>query len=253
MKGKFKIVVPSFNSVNFLPKTLRSIEKQLDRNFDVCVIDDASTLKEQREIILDFCQRNGWIAHFSPVNRGQVFSILEGVKELKCQDQDVIVLVDGDDWLYDEHVLTKLAKVYEDDEVYLTWGQFETDPPGCTEVNYAYWIDHEVIEKQQYRQILDVFNHLRTWKYRLFREIRDADLRDPHTHEYFRVSGDKALLYPMLEMAGYRVRFIPDVLYVYNLNNPISDFNMNRKEQMEATAYIRSLKPYSVLNTGNIK
>lgn len=243
MKGQFKIVVPSFNSVAYLPKTLASIEKQTNINFQVCVIDDCSTIEKQRGIILDYCRRNNWSYIFHKKNEGALASIIEAIKSFNCKDDDVIVMVDGDDWLYDEHVLEKIDKIYSNEDVYLTWGQFETYPPNWLKMNYAMDIPDLVIDNQMYREIVDVFGHLKTYKYRLFREIKDEDLRDPKSGEYFRVSWDKALLYPMLEMAGHKVKFNPDIVYVYNVINPLSDFTINRPEQIAATEYIRS-KPH---------
>lgn len=248
MKGKFKIIVPSFNSVKYLPKTLTSIENQDYSDYQVCVIDDCSSLPQQREIILDFCKRNDWKWIFHKHNMGALASIVEAVRGFNCIDDDVIVMVDGDDWLYDSSVLTKLNTIYTNEDVYLTWGQFETYPPNCIHMNYAAPISDEVIEKQLYREILDIFAHLKTYRYRLFREIKDEDLRDPQTHEYFRVSWDKALMYPMLEMAGHKARFVEDVLYVYNIDNPLNDFKVNRAEQVAATEYIRNMHKYPRLN-----
>lgn len=248
MKGKFKIVVPSFNSLKYLPKTLSFIEAQKNKNFDVCVIDDASSFAKQKKIISHFCKRNGWHSIFHKKNLGALASIVEGIRHLNCNDQDVIVMVDGDDWLYDDEVLSKLEHYYTHEDLYLTWGQFETFPPHCIHINYADDIEDEVIEKKLFRKIPDIFCHLKTYKYRLFREIKDRDLRDPKTGEYFRVSWDKALMYPMLEMAGHSLRFIEDTLYVYNIDNPLNDFKINRNEQIEATNYIRSLPPYETLN-----
>jgi glycosyltransferase involved in cell wall biosynthesis len=248
MKGKFKIVVPSFNSVNYLPKTLSSIEQQDNKNYEVCVIDDCSTIAKQREIILDFCQRNGWIFIFRKKNEGALAGIVEAIRGFNCTDDDVIVMIDGDDWLYDSSVLTKLDKIYTEEDVYLTWGQFETYPPKCIHINYALPIPDVVIEQKLYREIVDCFGHLKTYKYRLFREIKDTDLRDPKTGEYFRVSWDKALMYPMLEMASYKVRFVPDILYVYNIVNPLNDFKIYREEQIEATQSICNMPRYPTLD-----
>lgn len=247
MKGRFKIVIPSFNSINYLPKTLASVESQINKNYEVCVIDDCSSFPKQREIILEYCQRNQWKYVFHEKNLGALASIVEAIHGFNCKDEDVIVMLDGDDWLYDPYVLTKLDKIYTEEDVYLTWGQFETYPPHCIHMNYATWIPDEVIDRKLYREIIDIFGHLKTYKYRLFREIKDLDLRDPDTQEYFRVSWDKALMYPMLEMAGHKVRFVPDLLYVYNIDNPLSDYKVNRPEQIIATDYIRSKPHYKTL------
>lgn len=244
MKGQFKIIIPSFNSINYLPKTLTSVESQLNRNYQVCVIDDASTIPKQREIITEFCERNHWKSIFHTKNEGALAGIVEGIHSFNCKDDDVIVMLDGDDWLYDEHALNIVEKVYTEEEVYLTWGQFQTYPPDCLKMNYALPIFDEVIEKQLYREIVDIFGHLKTYRYGLFKKIKDEDLRDPESGEYFRVSWDKALMYPMLEMAAHKVRFIPERLYVYNIVNPLSDYAINRKEQIAATEFIRNKPRY---------
>ena len=206
MNGRFKIIVPSWNSVAYLPKTLASIESQTYKNYDVCVIDDHSALKEQREMISEFCTRNGWKAILHAENLGPLAGTIEAIKLLACHDEDVILILDGDDWLFDANVLATLDHLYATEDIYLTWGSFETYPRGSRSMNYAAPVDPTVISQKLYRLITDVFGHPRTFKYRLFREIKDEDLRDPHTGEYFRVSGDKALLYPMLEMAGEKGR-----------------------------------------------
>jgi hypothetical protein len=58
---------------------------------------------------------------------------------------------------------------------------------------------------------------------------------------------DVAMSLPMIEMAGYHHRFIPEILYIYNCQNPISDGYVNAKHQTELANYIRSLPQYSQL------
>ncbi len=248
MNTQFKIIIPSWNSIAYLPRTIASIEAQTYRNFQVCLIDDHSALKEQRDLIVKTCEHDHWDYILHDTNLGPLAGIIEAVKLLKCQDPDVILIVDGDDWLYSANALAKLNQVYSENDVYLTWGSFETYPPGDRLMNYAAAVEPTIIHQKLYRLVTDVFGHPRTFKYRLFREIKDEDLRDPNTGQYFRVSGDKALLYPMLEMAGDKVMFINEVLYVYNIDNPLNDFKINRPEQIEATAYLRSRPSYETLD-----
>ena len=53
----------------------------------------------------------------------------------------------------------------------------------------------------------------------------------------------------MLEMAQERHQFISDVLYIYNVENPLSDFRINEIIQYRVGMYIRSKKPYMSLNS----
>ena len=54
-----------------------------------------------------------------------------------------------------------------------------------------------------------------------------------------------ATMFPMMEMAGQRFRFLDEVLYVYNDGNPMCDFKAFSKEQLECERRIRKLPPYS--------
>lgn len=251
MMQRFKVIVPSFNSVDYIAKTLRSIEVQTDKQYDVCVIDDGSTIKEQREIILDFSKRNNWKFLFNEKNSGALYGLVQAVPLLKCEDNDVIVVIDGDDWLAHHDVFKKLREVYRDNDVYLTWGQCEVFPKGKTPMNYAQPIPNMVIEQKLYRDIPFVFWHIATFKYFLWRHILDSDLRDVDGR-YLMLMKDKATLYPMLEMAGEKIRFIGETLYIYNLENPLNDYaNTRPEEHLRVDKLIRGRKKYSRLRFPN--
>ena len=55
----FKVVVPFFNGMKYLKKCLESIESQNYADYDVVVIDDASTEFGIKRYALDFCNRHG--------------------------------------------------------------------------------------------------------------------------------------------------------------------------------------------------
>lgn len=246
--NRFKIVVPSFNSVDFLPKTLHSIEIQTFKDYDVCIIDDASTLKEQKNIIGDYCSRNKWKAIYHSQNTGALQGLVEALKELDCKDDDVVAVIDGDDWLAHENSLKILNKAYREHDIYLTWGQCETYPPGKTPMKYAQPIPDMIIDQNLYRDIPFVFWHPATFKYILWKHIKDSDLRDVHG-SYFRLMKDKATLYPMLEMSGYKKLFIDETLYIYNLSNPLNDYATNSMEEIKRVDSLLQSRPrYSPLD-----
>lgn len=244
---KFKVIVPSFNCIEYLPKCLTSIEEQSFSPDAVCVIDDASTLPQQRELILDFCKRNKWHYRFHEHNYGAIYGLVHGIKDLNCNDDDILVIVDGDDWLAHSDVLSFLNRVYTENDLYLTWGQCEKYPFERNSIKCASNIPKRVIEKKLFREIRFVFSHLHSFKYYLWRNIRDEDLRDTN-HEYFRFLYDLAVYYPMLEMAGKKIKFIKETLYIYNSANPLNDAKITPKEEWDAcNQYLRSKPRYPTL------
>ena len=243
---RFKIVVPSFNSVDYLPKTLRSIEMQNYKNFDVCVIDDGSTFKKQREIIEECCSRNNWKSIYHEKNCGALQGLVEAIALHQCEDDDVIVVIDGDDWLAHENVLQKLHDYYQQD-IYMTWGQCEIYPPGKTPMRYAQPVPDMVIDQQLYRDLPFVFWHPATFKYFLWRHIKPEDLRDENG-KYFQILKDKATLFPMLEMCGYKKKYIDETLYIYNLENPLNDYaGTDPDEFKRVDRLIQSKQRYPVI------
>lgn len=244
---KFKVVVPSFNSIDFLPKTLQSIEMQSYPHYEVCVIDDGSTLKKQRDIIKDYASRNKWSSIFHEKNTGALQGLVEAISLLKCQDEEVVIVIDGDDWLAHKDVFARLNEVYSMNDIYMTWGQCEIFPPGKTPMRYAQPIPDMVIDQKLYRDIPFVFWHPATFKYVLWRHIEDKDLRD-QDGSYFRIMKDKATLFPMLEMCGHKKKYIDETLYIYNLSNPLNDYaNTAQEEIRRVDAYLQSKPRYSLL------
>jgi len=246
MMKRFKVVIPSFNSVDYIGKTLQSIEMQDDSDYDVCVIDDASTLSKQREIITEFCERNKWKSLFNKINKGALYGLVHAVRLLDCEDDDVIVVIDGDDWLAHKNVFKQLREIYTKNDVSLTWGQCELYPRGMTPVNYAQPIPEMIIQQKLYRDIPFVF-WINTFKYYLWRHIEDKDLRDVNG-EYFKMMRDKATIYPMLEMAGEKIHFIEDTIYIYNLENPLNDYRTTPPaEHTRVDLEIRKRRRYDTL------
>lgn len=94
-----------------------------------------------------------------------------------------------------------------------------------------------------FRQDIWKATHLRTFKYKLWKNIKKEDLKDQNG-DYFKMTWDLAIMLPMLEMSGNRFAMIEDVLYVYNRENPLNDFKVDRSLQVSLEKHIRQKKKY---------
>jgi glycosyltransferase involved in cell wall biosynthesis len=162
-------------------------------------------------------------------------------------DEDVVVTVDGDDWLPDDpHILQRISQWYTDPDLWTTWGNSRIEPPR------AGWVtgSRPLADVSQVRRAEWFVGHLHTFRAFLWRAIRPEDLRWVGGW-YVPVSGDRACFCPMLEMAGNaHARFIDEINYVYNDSNPISDHRVNSQLQATITAHVHAQPPYSPLVRG---
>jgi len=242
---KFHIIIPLYNCFRWLPRCFNSIASQRYRNFEVTVVDDCSTEEGQWEWTRQWCRHLGWRCERLDQNRGTLFGLVRATELADPADDDVMVQVDGDDWLAHDDVLGYLAKVYEGGDIDLTYGQFCVASNGQTGFCLPY--DPLIIEGSDYRNSRVCWSHLRTYKAFLWKAIRDKDLRSPGG-SYFRYATDHAFMNPMLEMAGGRYKAIDEVLYVFNNCNELSHSQREPISHLATRGYIRcDMKPYERL------
>jgi len=246
---KFKIVVPTYNTEQWITKCLYSIFSQKHQNYDCLIINDAST--DKTGVLIDDFLSKVKDSRFSVIhnqkNEKALKNIVEGFKILdsKNDPQSVLMVIDGDDYLFCEYSLSLVDQVYQKSNCLLTYGSFIQWPTG--ELSFDRQFPKEVIENNSYRDYMFISSHLRTFKSSLWNSIKDEDLRD-EDGEYFRTGWDVAFMIPMLEMSGGRFQYIRNVLYVYNRWNPISDDVINSSDQSRVDRLVRTRNKYKILS-----
>ena len=127
----FTFVVTSYNCEKWVDKNLTSIIDQKYKNYDIFYIDDASTdyTFEKAKQILEqnkFPEDRIDISRNS-FNKGKMENVYNCIR--KSKEGTIIIIVDGDDWLTNKHVLSLLNNVYKED-VWMTNGSYEVVPDG---------------------------------------------------------------------------------------------------------------------------
>lgn len=219
----FKIIVAGYNCVQFAQRCFDSIATQTYTNYDVCVVDDAST-DDTARLVSENTEAYGWKSLLRIQNAGALRSQHEGITLLAPVDGDVIVWVDMDDAFSSEHSLDNLNSHY-DDATLMTYGNYQPVPyvDTCpTPSRYP----QKCEDRNDYRNMLKwgiQYNHLRTVKWDLYKHLTfERDFS--YNGEWMNLASDAAVMIPCLEMAGGRYRFISDVLYNYTSDNPISEW-----------------------------
>lgn len=110
----FVIIVPSYNNSAFVEKNLRSIFSQSYKNYRVIYIDDHSaddTYLKAKNLIADLQQTHRTELIRNEQNLGALANLYNAI--FRCHDYEIVVLVDGDDFLAHEHVLSTLNQAYQ--------------------------------------------------------------------------------------------------------------------------------------------
>jgi glycosyltransferase involved in cell wall biosynthesis len=235
------IVTTLYNAENYIERCLFSLKIQSFKDFKCYITDDLSTDKSVQLVKNYIKDDNRFILIenkeklYQPGNYDQVIRYNESI-----DDNDVIVEVDGDDWLPDMDTLKRINEVYKDNNVWIANGSFNysTGQPGFS--------SKQVIDNNL-RSSRFTASHIRTWRAFLWREIYEDDLKDENG-SYWKVTGDLSFMFPMLEMSGNEhYRFMEDVNYIYNAENPINDHKVDLSLVNEIAIKIRNLKPYDKL------
>jgi glycosyltransferase involved in cell wall biosynthesis len=171
---------------------------------------------------------------YQPGNYNQIIN-----GDYNINDDDIIVELDGDDWFPDENVLDRVLAAYSDGNTWITNGSF------------AYSNGNNGFSSRQQINNLRTINftasHLRTWKAFLWRKIKQEDLKDENG-EYWKVAGDLSFMFPLLEMSGgEHYKFLPDINYIYNEQNPLNDHKVNMNSVNEIVKKLRNKTPYKKL------
>ena len=175
-------------------------------------------------------------------------NLLEAARLLNPQDDDILVTLDADDWLAHKDVLSIVKGYYDrQPDLLLTHGSWTSVPdPNCYKNNRPYSEDDF---KRGIRKVDWRGSHLRTFKYKVWKCINDEDLRGPDGG-YLQVTWDCAFMWIMMEISGlHRIKFIPEILYVYNQITPSNDSKLRLKEQMFLTDWLAAKPPYSYRET----
>jgi glycosyltransferase involved in cell wall biosynthesis/SAM-dependent methyltransferase len=238
---KFVIVIPSYNNRQWCEKNIGSALNQNYSKYRIIFTDDASSdgTFEQSKHFVEASGKTNLVTLIKNETRiGALANLYNMIHS--CDDDEIVLTLDGDDWLSNENVLNRLNSVYRERDVWLTYGQYRNSNDGIIGVAQPY--PPHVINSNSFRSHVWSASHLRTFYAWLFKKIRKEDLCE--NGQFFPMTWDFAMMFPMLEMAGPHSTYIDDILYIYNLDNPINDHKVNRSIQARLDGHIRHMARY---------
>ena len=252
-KNNFKIVIPSFNNEEWCDVNIDSILFQTYKNYKVLYIDDASTdntLSTVKSLVGD---KDNWKIVSNPTNRRRGYNINPHnpniVNFMESLD-DILVFVDGDDWLSHSYVLEKLNDFYNEHQCWMTYGKFVcySNLQLGNPQNTPY--ENHIHNNNEYRKDWWRASHLRTFKWWLYNRINEKDLKYSKTNDFYFHAEDLASSFPCLEMCPQnKIGVVDFVNYVFNDSPKNRERGVERENLagIELETEIRNLIPYKKL------
>lgn len=259
--NKIKIIIPFYNPGEFLDMCVNSILTQDYDNYEVLFIDDCSTdgsynkipactfkmaadgtpeldqegnpIIESKHPILEITKCKNVVAWRASQRNSALPNIHNGVMNFCTDPDDIVVLLDGDDWLFNKNSLSYINDYYNEHGCWMMYGSSRwTDGRKCCSAPYL----REEFPKL--RSLPFKVSHIRTFRAGIYHEIGKQDpefscFKDTHGN-WYQMTYDVAIFFPLLEIAGFdNVKHNEKPLYVYNRNNPISDDKVNQQLQWD--------------------
>jgi cellulose synthase/poly-beta-1,6-N-acetylglucosamine synthase-like glycosyltransferase len=238
----FVILITADNNAAYCEKTLISALSQNYPNFRIVYIDQESTDGSWETV----CRLADYSLHPEKVTFlrsekfvGSLARFYDAIHESK--DEEILVIVDGNDFLAHENVLTKLNKIYSKPSIWMTYGNF-LDYPSYKQIPVrCKQIPKNVVFNNSFRSHEIQEMHLTSFYAGLFKQIRKEDL--VYKGRFLSMHDTPAYTIPLLEMAGKHASFINDVLYLHTKSPTVSPDLLN---------HIKKLPKYSRLKANPI-
>lgn len=247
------IVCASYNNKSWYKKNLNSIFFQKYKNYHLVYIDDCS-MDKTGEMVQEYVKALGQQRRVTLIkNSSREGSLANHYKAIhSCDDNAIIVSLDGDDWFAHNNVLNLINEAYTFNDIWMTYGQHIKYPSNA--LGNGAPIPKDIIETGTFRKMFPFpFSPVRTFYAWLFKKIDKRDLLDDNG-KFFAMAGDVAIMFPIVEMAKDHFMFIPDVIYIYNRANPINDCKISREQQHKTSVFIREKRSrYKPLRDASIK
>tara|TARA_Y100000034_G_C6803533_1_gene360609 strand:+ start:146 stop:907 length:762 start_codon:yes stop_codon:yes gene_type:complete len=250
MVNSFKVFVPFYNVENWIKKTIRSIKRQDYDHYECILVDDMSTDNSAQIAEQEISGDDRFKLIKNTEKKYVLKNLADTITRFNPNDEDVIVVVDGDDWLSRKDALTLLKNIYEQEECWLTYGSY-LEYPAMQRGKFAKKIPDEIIERNEIRRYPWVTGHLQTFKYGVWKNLdQERSLTEPDNpdkEQHFMYGWDLAWMIPLVELAGKRSHYIPEILYIYNRENPLNCDKIRHQQQLLTEQKVRSMKKYEPL------
>jgi glycosyltransferase involved in cell wall biosynthesis len=220
MENKFIILITAYNDEKWVEYNIASILNQTYSNYQVMYYNDASTDDTFLKVVDIVGENKKFTLTTRKENKGTLYSCIDCISKL--DNEDILVCMSGDDWLFDDNVLQNLNNYYNKNDVWMTYGKFycwDNNGDGVVEANPQNTLHPDFIhDNKYYRRDTWRASHLRTFKGFLAKKLEKNIFKSNLDSKYYDHAADLAMSFPCLEMCGKdKIGVIDFPSYVYNV------------------------------------
>ena len=237
------VVIASYNNADWYKQNLDSVFNQNYSNYRVVYVDDCSP-DGTGDLVERYVKELGQEHRFT--------FIKNDVRKLKmantymayhhhCKDHEIVVELDGDDWIAHNNVFAKLNKIYSNPDVWMTYGHFDEWPRSNPQIMAK--IPQRFIDAGRVRKFPGCFwAGIRTYYGWLIKQVKLGDLL--YNGSFLPFTSDAAIMFPMFDMSGNRFEFITDDMFLlHNVKTPLNDHKVDPRNISHKICYIMRDKP----------
>ena len=232
------VLVPFRNVGDYIIDCVNSIFSQRYSNYEVYLLDDNS---DDSTLDLIDVEVNNLHKIKNQKRVGPMENLYSALTTFPLEDEDIVVLLDGDDFLFGEYCFQMLNEKYSEGNVQITYGQYIS--------NFGIIGHCSPYTKEEFNNLRKArwkASHLKTFKYKLFKTFLEIDpIAKSFKFDdgsFFMATSDIGIMIPLLEIAGFERSFcFSNVMYCYRLhpNNDHASLE-GRNSQLQAENCIRS-------------
>lgn len=207
----FVIVIFSYEQDGYCEKNLQSVFSQSYPHFRVIYLNNGHGVESYNRA-RNFISKSGYdekVTFIKNSNEKQLFDIFYQAIH-SCKDDEIVIHLEGTDWLANDHVLEKLNKAYMDPDVWLTYGDY-MDYPSLKKQEMEPTVN-KMLREFKADKAPWMLSHLKTYYAGLLKELTPTL---DGLNEKVASDGDKMLMLSLLKVGKWHVRFIPEVLSIH--------------------------------------
>ncbi len=164
IQNRFIIISTAYNKGKWIRCNVNSVKQQSYQNYLAAYGYDASTDDTLRHLEAAVDNDSQFTIYHNPNPGCFLNCFMNTYKHLKenslVSPQDIIVEIDGDDWLIHSFVLSHLNEIYQNQSIWMTYGQYIHYPSGTLGGHFNLHLDDVVDATNSYRQHVFPYSHL---------------------------------------------------------------------------------------------